>query len=226
MCNKFYWLAAAGILLGATRGSDAALLLSGNVTAYDAPGPVPVMVPATGATYSWLAGSNAGAVGLDPQLIKMTDGYSDVYGGDASVNGTWDSNVPYTAVFDLKMAYQVEQVVVSSAFQSGDGGATFYGGTGMITVWTSIDGIQFGDAWGQLINPTPVLDRNVPLSVSAAPVAAQYVRIEVSNVGTGEVRYYHAVTGEMEIFGDAVPEPLSLGLLTLGAAVLAVRRRR
>ena len=227
MCNKFYWLAvAAGVLIGATLESEAgSILLSGNNTGGDYPGAVPTL--ATGATYSWLAGSDAAVVTQDSGYTLMTNGMSEAAGGYGAVYGTWGATATYTAVFDLKAAYQIDRVGVSTAFTFTAGSADHSAGIGKLTVWTSADGTNYGTAWGQLVDPTPVDGRNIDLSVLAAPVDARYVKIEIDRIGSpGNTWYMQARTGEIAIFGGAIPEPLSLGLLTLGAAVLAVRRRR
>ena len=226
MRNTFYWLVSAGALLGVTLAADAApLLLSGNNTGGDYPGAVAAL--ATGATYNWLAGSDADVIAQDPGYTKMTDGMSEAAGGYGAVYGGWGTTATYTAVFDLKAAYQIDRVGVSAAFTFTDGNVDHSAGIGKLTVWTSVDGINYGTAWGQLLDPTPVDGRNIDLSVLAAPVDARYVKIEIDRIGSpGNTWYMQARTGEIAIFGGASPEPLSLGLLTLGAAVLAVRRRR
>lgn len=227
MRNKFYWLAVAvGVLVGATLESEAApVLLSGNATGGDYPGAVSAL--ATGATYNWLAGSDADVIAQDPGYTKMTDGMSEAAGGGYAVYGGWGTTATYTAVFDLKAAYQIARVGVSAAFTFTDGNVDHSAGIGKLTVWTSADGVNYGTAWGQLVDPTPVDGRNIDLSVLATPVDARYVKIEIDRIGSpGNTWYMQARTGEIAIFGGAIPEPLSLGLLTLGAAVLAVRRRR
>ncbi|MFA5205877.1 MAG: PEP-CTERM sorting domain-containing protein [Lentisphaeria bacterium] len=224
MCNKFYWLAIAGALIGGTLPSEAGWLLSNNPTSGDYPGTVPVL--ATGATYSWLAGSDADVIAQDPNCTKARDGYSEVAGGNNAVYGTWGATATYTAVFDLQAVYQIEQVAVSTVFTFTNGSADHSAGIGTLTVWTSADGITYGTPWDQLIDPTPINSRNALLSVTGlAPVDARYVRVELDRIGSpGNTWYMQARTGEIAIFG-AVPEPATLGLLGLGGLILLRRRR-
>jgi len=223
-------VAGAGLMLPLAAQ---AALLSGNNTGNDAPGNS-IAALATGATYSYVTGTDADVINQDPSLGKLTNGTSEKGGGSSAVYGGWDSaqSSGYSIMveFDLKNVYSITSVVSSVAFTIGADANNR--GVGKSQVYVSTDGVSYSLA-GTILDITPVSNveeaRNTLLTLNlASAIDARYVRISYSRLGTDSLGYwYHqAVVGEVAIYGDAaVPEPASLSLAMLALPMMYRKRK-
>lgn len=202
-------LSAAALLLPVLT-AQADQLLSGNTSRTSAasyPGTTSKVASTgrleTGATYSYLADTDAEIVKMDSRLTRLTDGYNERVGNTA-IYGTWQGPQGATVVFDLKQSRNVNRVSVSVREDSNRGAATFQ-------VFVSADGVTYSPL-GTWDGTKTALDtaeadsgRNTELTLAApAPVAARYVKIFLSHWDETHVtrQYRQLVVGEVAIWGD------------------------
>jgi hypothetical protein len=212
-------LLSAAMMAGMAVSAQGAMLLSDNFTTGNYPGDVPKLT--TGATYSWSAGTDpAFPAGDTPALPpRLTEGYDASGGGNTALWGNWDSGAPAILTFDLKAAYAIESVGLNAYF-NGDSQ-----GVARVSVETSSDGVNFAP-WSDASDPGG-LSGNQVLSVNAAAVTAQYVRVTAERYVPAVPSWHHSIVlGEVAIFGSQVPEPSSLIAISSAAAGLILRRRR
>lgn len=214
-----------------------AVLLSSNNTTGPYPGNVTTL--GAGATYTWQnlgtgngpGNTDAQTLSNDPSFTKMTDGYVAPSGLNAIYSGYGAAgNAGQTSIFDLGTTRSVDYVTLSAQV------ATNQQGIGYFTAYTSNDGTNF-TLFGRWSEAAPVDSSNAVLTIDpTGSVDARYVMFYTNryagNVGEtalpGQATFYQqAILGEQAVWGAAIPEPATSGLLVLGGAwVLALRRRR
>ena len=152
------------------------------------------------------------------QLIYSLDDVADAPDLDNAING-WVSND--------------DEVWASRVFAQGNGS----GGDG--TVWdmalyyVSGDRQYTDESWAagdvgyiyqRVYEGAPAVDSwfydSTPVALDADPPTYQSNYIDVSGGGTAGIQ------PDQQISGDPIPEPATMGLLGLGALVMAIRRRR
>ncbi len=224
------------VVLGCIGIVDASYLLSGNMVNQQDPGtdefPSDTPVIATGATYSWEQGSDSQLINNDNggNYPDMTDGVK--FQGEAETDCTWSAGFVWGAViFDLKDTYIVEKVWVRSREWKNENPVRH--GISRMKVYLSDDGSNF-----TLVGTVERENQELVWSADWTDTVAyqftldginqqtRYVKIRIEKDSVGDsCTLYQMVPTEMAVWGSQVPEPTTLGLISLGLGLLSRRSR-
>jgi len=201
--------------------SNAAPLLSENTLGFLFPAETEKLD--TGATYQWLPGSDSQIVNSDLSNSKMIDGVGVAGGGNYAVWSGWDGGNA-TLVFDLKAQYEITSAGVYTKLDWPNVGLPG------LYVYTSVDGSNYTLFGEWLDNPPNGTD--VLASVNGQAVQAQYVKFDFKRVVDwpgqgGRQNWSHQfVIGEAMVYGNAIPEPATMAMLSLGVLFMTLRNKR
>jgi hypothetical protein len=209
------------VILGMAALANAALL-SENVVGTGSLFPSETKIT-TGATYQWLAGTDSSIAGSDLQGTKMIDGVGAAGGATFALWSNWDGG-DATLVFDLKAQYQITSTGVYTNLDWPNTGLPY------LSVYTSTDGSSYTPFGSWLDNPANGTD--VLATVNGQAIDAQYVKfvfmrsVDYPGQGGRQNWSHNYILGEAMVYGNAIPEPATLTLLSLGGIFTAIRRKR
>ncbi len=164
---------------------------------------------------------NAGPIVYDSSSIQGD--------GDTSRTKTalWSSNDNLgsdgiTITFDLENLYYISSVKTLQRVDA-------WWGIGPVDFYYSVDGqnYTFVGTDGEYFHTTEWIDDRIKeRSMNYNDVQARYIKLQVHSCqpAPGESSNWHLPLSEVEIYGSAVPEPTSIGLVLLGLVGLFRRR--
>jgi hypothetical protein len=193
-----------------------------------------------GGAYSFDPGTIAANQGGDPDHKYLQDGQG--YGGYQEVQVGWgDLSVCTSVIYDLKNVYSIDNVDVRSMGFYGPHTAqnatdNWYSGMRYIEVWGNAtsgdptapgwvdlgykagyaDSLKGGDIW----HGTADQPAGAPNLFSGNGIDARYIQVFVVRA------QYQFLLGEVAVFGNQVPEPATIGLLSLGIVGLLRKRNK